>query len=87
MVTPCRNCTRHSLRIVESKRREVLGWLSKVDVGAHHEVASGLRFDDTGGWLFEKPAFQSWVEADCASVMWLHGKGKRFHTLDHDNKS
>lgn len=72
---PYNDQTGHSLRIAESKRREVLGWLSKVDVSAHHEEASGLRFEDTGGWLFEKPAFQSWIEADCASVMWLHGKG------------
>lgn len=49
-------------------------WLSEVDVNAHHEKARDLRFDDTGGWLFGKPAFEDWIEMDCSSVMWLNGK-------------
>ncbi|KAL0631347.1 hypothetical protein Q9L58_009793 [Maublancomyces gigas] len=61
-------------RADETKRREVLKWLSEVNFGAHHEKASDLRFDGTGGWLFEKRALESWVEDESSSVMWLYGK-------------
>lgn len=57
-------------------------WLSEVNFGAHHEKASDLRFDGTGGWLFEKRALESWVEDESSSVMWLYGKGMRGATLN-----
>lgn len=59
------------------ERRNILGWLSKVDYGAHHEKARDLRFDGTGGWLFGKQEFEDWVESQYSSILWLYGKGIR----------
>lgn len=63
------------LRGLDEQRRLVLNWLSTVDFPAHHENARGVRFDGSGGWLFEKPEFQDWIEQECSSVLWLSGKG------------
>lgn len=72
------------LRIVERKKREVLGCLSGVDFSAHHKKASDLRFDGTGTWLFGEREFQSWIEAQTSSVMALHGKGNAFDPMNGD---
>lgn len=34
-----------------------------------------MRSAGTGGWLLEKPNFQSWDESDLSSLLWLHGIG------------
>lgn len=72
---------------IETKRRQVLEWLSQVDCDAHHEKARDLRFNGTGEWLFGKPAFETWFEAECSSVMWLYGRGTIIATHNSRRKS
>lgn len=60
---------------IEAEKREIFNWLSTIDFRGHHEKAQNQRFDGTGTWLFENPTFESWIETDSSSVMWLSGKG------------
>lgn len=63
------------LKNVDTKRRELLKWLSSVDYNAHHEKTRSLRFENTGSWMFGKTDFVNWIETDMSSIMWIYGKG------------
>lgn len=61
---------------IEVERLAILNWISDVSHRQHHEFNKSMRSPGTGGWLLEKPNFQSWDESDQSSLFWLHGIGR-----------
>ncbi|KAK3374690.1 hypothetical protein B0H63DRAFT_548970 [Podospora didyma] len=71
------------------QRRDLLDVLSTFDCMSAFKQARRKRYQGTGSWLAETPAFQSWKESQANSVLWLSGKigsGKTVltaSTIDH----
>lgn len=56
-----------------NERMNVLNWASKLPVDDHHATARRNRTPDTGQWINQKPAFQSWVTSQSPLLLWIHG--------------
>lgn len=57
----------------ENERMNVLSWASKLPVDDHHTTARQNRTPDTGQWIIQKPAFQSWITSQSPLLLWIHG--------------
>lgn len=62
----------------EDERLAILNWISDVSHKRHHEFNKSVRSPKTGGWLLQKPNFESWDRSDVSSLLWLHGIGEIF---------
>lgn len=56
----------------QEQTREVLNWLSPINVHAEHSKQSEGLLINTGMWLFNSPKFKDWMKSG-ANVLWLHG--------------
>jgi hypothetical protein len=57
----------------DSKRKEVLQWVSRLPTDDHHRVARDGRANDTGNWVFQKDDFQYWQHSEELLLLWIHG--------------
>jgi hypothetical protein len=58
---------------LESERREILQWVSKIRYKNHHRSIGNNILDDSGQWLRHKVAFIEWRRSSVSSILWLHG--------------
>lgn len=59
----------------DSRRSELLRWLSDVDPSVTYNIARKKHGNGTGEWLLHNSKeFQTWHESR-GSLLWLHGKG------------
>ena len=63
--------------ILETRRTEILEWLSQTKYQAHHRVVSEQRLEGTGHWLLAKDEFVQWRASAESCLLWLHGIRKR----------
>jgi hypothetical protein len=57
----------------ESKREDILHWISPVPYPQHHyQMRKGV-VAGTGRWLLEDRLFHEWKEESTSSILWLHG--------------
>lgn len=57
-----------------SKRYEILRWISPQPYLEHHEQISKNILAGTGRWLLEDPLYAKWHKGSTTSLLWLHGK-------------
>ncbi|KAG9506412.1 hypothetical protein J7337_003395 [Fusarium musae] len=58
------------------EQRDVLSWLGKSAPNDKYEDSLANRVDSTCEWIFERPAFKSWlspVDSTRPSVLWING--------------
>ncbi|RBR06799.1 hypothetical protein FVER53590_26472 [Fusarium verticillioides] len=63
-------------RIKSEMQRDVLSWLGKSAPNDKYEDSLAKRVDTTCEWIFEKPAFKSWlspVDSTKPRVLWING--------------
>ncbi|KAM3075671.1 hypothetical protein ACMFMG_007803 [Clarireedia jacksonii] len=58
---------------LESERREILQWVSKIQYKNHHKSIGNNILDGSGQWLRHKVAFIEWRRSSVSSILWLHG--------------
>ncbi|KAF5604127.1 ankyrin [Fusarium subglutinans] len=62
--------------IKSEMQRDVLSWLGKSAPNDKYEDSLAKRVDTTCEWIFERPAFKSWlspVDSSKPSVLWING--------------
>jgi hypothetical protein len=65
----------------DTKRKEVLAWLTSIDSSVNQNAALSECKADTGNWLLHKNVpFKEWKD-DPNSLLLLHGKGKYYRQL------
>ena len=57
---------------IDKSRREVLKWISDIDVSQHHRNVRRDRLEESGLWLLERAQFRKWME-ETNSILWLTG--------------
>lgn len=58
----------------DSKRIEILFWLSSQPYQEHHEQVSKSALAGTGRWLLEDHVYLKWYKESNSSLLWLHGR-------------
>jgi len=66
--------------LLESRRSEILEWVSATPYTEHHTRISATRLEETGEWLFQKEEYQDWVSSGTSKLLllrdirkfWLH---------------
>ena len=58
----------------QSKRYEILRWLSAQPHQEHHEQIGKKALAGTGRWLLEDSIYAEWHKRSSSSLLWLHGK-------------
>jgi hypothetical protein len=59
-------------QVQDSKHKEILAWLSKVDTIKNHTAARSKSQAGTGEWFLLSPEYSSWLQRP-RSLVWLHG--------------
>ena len=57
-----------------SKRIEILRWVSPQPYMEHHKQVSKHTLSGTGRWLLEDSTYAQWLKSSTSSLLWLHGK-------------
>lgn len=60
----------------ESKRREILTWVSSVEYERLHYNARDSRIDKSGQWLLAHKDYRAWSGSGESTILWLHGVRK-----------
>jgi hypothetical protein len=60
----------------ESKRTEILSWVSKVEYERLHNHARESRVDNSGQWLLKHRDYLAWSGSSHSMILWLHGVRK-----------
>ncbi|KAM3418308.1 hypothetical protein BST61_g4307 [Cercospora zeina] len=55
------------------KFQRIVSWLSPPDPWTNHNLARQLRDPDSGGWLFQEPAYADW-KTGSSRLLWMYGK-------------
>lgn len=71
---------------LDDQRREVIGWLSSLDVSTNHEAACKKHEPTTGDWFIRSLDFAQW-KSDPDGFVWLYGFGKFYavYWIDYSN--
>ncbi|KAL0939788.1 uncharacterized protein CTRU02_206398 [Colletotrichum truncatum] len=67
----------------ESKRRNAMNHISRIEVDIIHLAKKESRTEGTCEWLIQHPRFIQWEESSCSSLLWLNGQmgfGKSYLT-------
>ena len=59
--------------VEESKRLQLLRWLSPVQFSSHHARHSEIRVPGSGQWLLDNKQYLNWRNSSSSSVFLLHG--------------
>jgi hypothetical protein len=59
--------------IADSKRHQLLQWISVQGYMAHHEEHKNAVLQGTGEWLLMDPVLRKWRNESVSSIFWLHG--------------
>jgi len=62
-------------RLLGEERKNISEWISKMDFYSHHREMKARVLSDTGHWFQTRREFQSWIESDQCSLLWLRGNG------------
>ncbi|KAF3941614.1 Inversin [Dactylella cylindrospora] len=65
-------------RQAETKKREILQWLSPIDVSTNHNVACKKREPSTGNWFLDLDEYITWKNTP-GGMIWVHGIHVKAH--------
>ncbi|KAI5840807.1 hypothetical protein DFP73DRAFT_557932 [Morchella snyderi] len=57
----------------DSKRKEILDWISKTPCAKYHRTAKKNRKEGTCEWLLEGDGFRKWQFSSSSTLLWLRG--------------
>jgi hypothetical protein len=60
-------------QIDKTKQLQILGWISLISYGKHHDTVTEARTSDTCEWLLQHKRFLQWWETNSSAIMWLQG--------------
>jgi len=68
--------------VLESRRSDILRWISTIPYTDHHKRIKTSRLKDTGAWLFQKTEYQEWLASSASKLLLLRGIRKfRLHPI------
>ncbi|KAI0202878.1 ankyrin repeat-containing domain protein [Astrocystis sublimbata] len=56
-----------------TKHAQLVHWLSKIPVSAHHMLRSDERIPGSARWMFDHQDFKTWRNSSSSSILLLHG--------------
>jgi len=59
--------------VLESKRSEILRWISIIPYTEHHTRITAARLAGTGEWLFQKGEYKEWLSSSVSKLLLLRG--------------
>jgi hypothetical protein len=59
--------------VLESKRSEILRWISVIPYTEHHTRITAARLAGTGEWLFQKREYKEWLSSSVSKLLLLRG--------------
>jgi hypothetical protein len=62
--------------VSDSKRMEILDWVSTIPHGKHHNRVKEKRTADTCDWLLRHERFREWEGSSSSILLWLQGSRK-----------
>ena len=57
----------------ESKRSEILKWVSNIPYTSHHKLISEGRLEGTGVWLLRREEYRTWRSSSTSKLLLLRG--------------
>jgi len=58
---------------LESRRSEILEWISTIPYTEHHTRIGTVRLPGTGEWLFQKGEYKEWLSSSVSRLLLLRG--------------
>ena len=68
-----RRCSTGTHTAAESKRFEILKWISSIPYTSHHRRICEGRLEGTGEWLFKREEYRTWRSSSASKLLLLRG--------------
>jgi hypothetical protein len=66
------------------ERSAFLTWVSSIDFEKTHQDTFAKKYEKTCDWLIEEPKYEQWFTSPASSLLWCHGKRKRYCAYSND---